>query len=71
MAVGDKLPSYATGADRHDDELRRRNPQHTKQTVNTGWQPRELKEKSKEKVSPLSVPQISSRLKIQIKLTLT
>jgi hypothetical protein len=71
MAVGDQLPGYATGADRQDDELRRRNPQHANQGSNTGRQPRELKEKTKEKVRPFPVAQISSRLKRQIKLTVT
>lgn len=53
MAVGDKLPGYATGADRQDEELRRRNLQHANQSANIGRQPRDLKEKSKEKVRPL------------------
>lgn len=42
-------PSYATGVDRQDEELRRRNLQSNQQ-YNAGWQPQDLKEKSKEKV---------------------
>jgi len=64
MAVGDQLPGYATGADRQNDELRRRNPQHANQSANAGRQPRELNEKTKEKVRPLPVPHISRQTKL-------
>jgi hypothetical protein len=50
MAAGDEQPGYATGADRQVDELRRRNPQTANQSTNVGLQPRELKEKTKQKV---------------------